>query len=109
MSSSIVGYLNPWKARREELQRRVDELRKRDGETCRRCRRAMRFDLPADHDSAPAVVPLSVGTDCLCHRRCNAEAVDNTVEVQERMKVRLSAEAAVERRKTTRRPRKRAA
>jgi hypothetical protein len=109
MSSSIVKYLNPWKARREELQRRVDELRRRDGESCRRCRRPMRFDLPADHDGAPAVFQLSGESDCLCHRRCNTEAVDNTAEVQERMKLRLEADAAVERRKAAKRPRKRAA
>src|SRR5690242_6944069 len=109
MSSSIVKYLNPWKARREELQRRVDELRRRDGETCRRCRRPIRFDLPAEHDSAPALVQLSGDAACLCHRRCNADTVDNTVEVQERMKLRIEAQAAAERRKAVRRPRKRAA
>lgn len=109
MASSIGRILNPWKARREEMQRRVDELRQRDGENCRRCRRPMRFDIPADHDSAPALVELSGTAACLCHRRCNAETVDNTVEVQERMRLRLEAEAAAERRKAARRPRKRAA
>jgi hypothetical protein len=69
----------------------------------------MRFDVPADHDSAPALVELSGTTACLCHRRCNAETVDNTVEVQERVKLRLEAEAGVERRKAVKRPRKRAA
>jgi hypothetical protein len=109
MASSISRILNPWKARRAELQRRVDELRQRDGETCRRCRRAMRFDLPADHDSAPALVQLGGDSVCLCHRRCNASTVDNTVEVQERMKLRLEAAAVAETRKRSRRPRKRAA
>lgn len=107
MGSSIVKFLNPWKARRDELQARVNALRGRDGDACRRCRRPMRFDLPADHDSAPALVQLSGETACLCHRRCNAEAVDNTAEVQERMKLRH--EAAAESRKTVKRPRKRAA
>ena len=69
----------------------------------------MRFDLPADHDSAPALVELSGTTACLCHRRCNAETADNTVEVQQRMKLRLEAEAAADRRKAARRSRKRAA
>jgi hypothetical protein len=109
MASSISRILNPWKARRAELQRRVDELRQRDGETCRRCRRPMRFDLPADHDSAPALVQLGGDSACLCHRRCNARTVDNTVEVQERMKLRLEAAAVAETRKCSRRPRKRAA
>jgi hypothetical protein len=114
MSSAIVKLLNPWRARREEMQQRIDELRKRDGDTCRRCRRAMQFDLPAGHDSAPAVIDLgadatSLENLCLCHTRCNAETVDNTVEVQERMKLRFEAEAAAERRKAAKRPRKRAA
>jgi hypothetical protein len=109
MSSPIVKLLNPWRARREEMQRRIDELRKRDGDTCRRCRRPMQFDLPAGHDSAPALIQLSAETFCLCHGRCNAETVDNTTEVQERMKLRFEAQAAAQRRKAARRPRKRAA
>lgn len=114
MSSPIVKLLNPWRARREEMQRRVDELRKRDGDTCRRCRRPMQFDLPSGNDSAPALIDLGDGSGavddlCLCHTRCNAETVDNTVEVQERMKLRLETEAAAQRRKAARRPRKRAA
>ena len=109
MARSISRILTPWKARREELQRRFHELRQRDGENCRRCRRPMRFDLPAENDSAPALVQLGHDTACLCHRRCNAETVDNTVEVQERMRLRLEAQATAERRKVARRPRKRAA
>jgi hypothetical protein len=113
MGNSIVRFLNPWKARHEEMQRRFDELRKRDGDNCRRCRRPMRFDLPSGNDSAPALVDLGGGTAnldnlCLCHSRCNAETVDNTVAVQERMKLRLEAEAAAQVRKS-KRQRKRAA
>jgi hypothetical protein len=109
MSSSIARLLNPWKARREDLRRQVDEVRKRDGDTCRRCRRPMRFDLPQGHDSAPALIQLGEASHldsfCLCHTRCNAEAVDNTVEVQERLKLRAEAQAAAAARKSTRRKR----
>jgi hypothetical protein len=113
MANSIVRFLNPWKARQQELQRRLNELRKRDGDNCRRCRRPMSFDLPAGHDSAPALVDLGGGTSnlddlCLCHSRCNAETVDNTAEVEQRMKLRLETEAAAQSRKT-KRQRKRAA
>ena len=69
----------------------------------------MRFDVPAEDDRAPALVQLSGETACLCHRRCNAETVDNTVEVQERMRLRLEGQEAAERRKVAGRPRRRAA
>jgi hypothetical protein len=114
MGNSIVRFLNPWKARQEDMRRQLDELRRRDGDNCRRCRRPMSFDLPAGHDGAPALVDLGGGSAnldnlCLCHSRCNAETVDNTVEVEQRMKLRLEAEAAAQSRKTSKRPRKRAA
>lgn len=112
---TLAAILNPWKARREKAQRRVDELRRRDGDRCRRCRQPMRFDLPAGHDLAPRLEP--VGPDargaleqlCLCHTRCNAAAGDQTVEVQERLRAREAASAAVAKRRKARRPAKRAA
>ncbi len=79
---------------------RLQALRQRDGEDCRRCRRPMRFDLPAGHDlcpkveailSSPADGPEQLDNLCLCHRRCNAESADYTAEVKER--IRRKAEA----------------
>lgn len=94
--SAIVRCLNPWLARREELKRQLELLRARDGDNCRRCRRPIRFDLPARHDRGPILQPMdgqgdgdaSLDNLCLCHGRCNAEAGDNTQEVQERMRLR---------------------
>jgi hypothetical protein len=103
MSQSIIArYANPWKYRREqdELQR-VAALRSRDGEDCRRCRRPMRFDLPSGHDLGPKVEPIApIPADdapalenlCLTHRRCNAEGLDVTREVVERVRRKNEAE-----------------
>jgi hypothetical protein len=106
---SIVVYLNPWKLKREKEQQRLDALRRRDGDNCRRCRRPMRFDLPRGHDQAPVIQQVLPGpagaleNACLCHTRCNADAGDATPAVQERL--RLKAEEAP---RPKRRPAKRA-
>jgi hypothetical protein len=97
-SVSIARFLNPWKHKRE-TERRVDELRRRDGDDCRRCRKPIRFDLPDGHDRAPTI--QSTGSNgsnalddlCLCHVRCNAAMVDHTPEVIER--IRRKNEAAL--------------
>ena len=61
----------------------------------------MRFDLQAGHDLSPSieeVLPMQAGEGqtlepfCLTHRRCNADAADNTREVQERVRRRGEAE-----------------
>lgn len=100
---AIARFFVPGMFKRDKRRQRLAELRQRDGDDCRRCRRPMRFDLPPGNDHAPTVQqigPKSKGgtgpldTLCLCHVRCNGVTVDNTVEVQERM--RLRAEAAVE-------------
>lgn len=95
-SNSISRFVNPWKYRREqELAQRVAELRSRDGEDCRRCRRPLRFDLSNGNDQAPKIEPLRPGADVgeaaisqliLCHFRCHAGMVDHTPEVVERMR-----------------------
>jgi len=109
---SIVTYLNPWKLRRQKLQQRLEALRQRDGENCRRCRRPMRFDLPSGHDQAASVQPILSGTSdafenlCLCHARCNAECADNTAQVQERIRLKEEATAAE---RTARKPRRKRA
>src|SRR5262252_9356613 len=87
----ISRYVIPWKYKREQEQQRLQALRTRDGDDCRRCRRPMRFDLPKGHDWGPKFEQIAPAADdtngldnlCLCHRRCNAEAADNTREVQE--------------------------
>ena len=109
MSSGIARYLKPWLARREKAQLRVAELRSRDGDNCRRCKRPMNFDLPPGHDQAPVLVPVRANSGkgsralddlCLCHVRCNGVTVDNTEQVQERLRLRAEESVA---------PRKRAA
>ena len=97
----FLKYVNPGKYRREEEAARVRLLRSRDGDECRRCRRPMRFDLPAGHDQGAWVQPvlygvvadgISLDNLCLTHRRCNAASADNTVEVTERIRRRQEAE-----------------
>lgn len=101
MSAAIARYLNPWKTKREERERRVAELRARDGDSCARCRRPMRFDLPEGHDQGPRiedVVTVPAGAvaepdnQCLCHGRCIAVGADHTSEVLERMRRHNEAE-----------------
>jgi hypothetical protein len=94
MSNSLVArYVTPWKYRRAQEAARVAQLRERDGDDCRRCRRPMRFDLPHGHDSGPRIVQLvfaqhgeagELHNQCLCHGRCNGVGADHTGEVQER-------------------------
>src|SRR5690349_18280876 len=94
MSQSIIArYLNPWKFKREqeELQR-VAELRQRDGDDCRRCRRPMRFDLTAGHDQGPRIENTPTGEQFLTHLRCNAKGADNTAEVTARVRRKNEAE-----------------
>ncbi|MCL6729063.1 HNH endonuclease [Sphingomonas hankyongi] len=102
MSTSLfVQYLNPWKAKRQKAQQRVDELRRRDGDNCRRCRRPIRFDLTRGHDRGPKleqIRPLVDGeTDtlenlCLCHGRCVSQEADSTIEVKQRIRVKNEVE-----------------
>jgi hypothetical protein len=104
MSRAILSrYVTPWKFRREQNAQRVRALRVRDGDDCRRCRRPMRFDLPEGHHLGVKVEQMvaepvggheeTLDNLCLTHRRCIAEAADNTREVQER--IRMKNEAAL--------------
>lgn len=100
--SIIARYMTPWVFKRErEEERRVAELRSRDGDNCRRCRRPIRFDLTRGHDKGPAIEPIASAASedpqalenlCLCHSRCNADAGDNTLEVTERVRRKSEAE-----------------
>jgi 5-methylcytosine-specific restriction endonuclease McrA len=99
-SSTLARYLNPWKHKREQEQlRRIQALRGRDGDECRRCRRPLRFDLPEGHDLGPRIEQVIAANGdeealdnlCLTHRRCNTEQADLTAQVKER--IRRKAEA----------------
>lgn len=103
MSRSIITkYVTPWVFRRErEEQQRIAELRSRDGDNCRRCRRPIRFDLTRGHDKGPSIEPIVASSAdeplelenlCLCHGRCNADSGDNTLEVTERVRRKSEAE-----------------
>ncbi|HXS49366.1 MAG TPA: hypothetical protein VN713_04490 [Sphingomicrobium sp.] len=99
--SFIARYVSPWALRKDKkLQQRVAALRQRDGDSCRRCRRPIRFDLPRGHDKGPKVeriLPGDTGDEliqnlCLTHGRCNAAGADNTDEVTERIRRKSEAE-----------------
>jgi hypothetical protein len=96
----------PWKLRRERERQRVDALRQRDGDACRRCRRPIRFDLPHGHDRGPTIIIAAANGDiaalddlCLTHGRCNADGIDHTGEVQERVRRKNEAELLARARK----------
>ena len=106
---SLAHFLKPWSYRREAAERRLAELRQRDGDSCRRCRRPLRFDVPEGHDLS-AVIEGATGEpaagQCLTHRRCHSAGTDHTAEVAERRKRRNEAELLAQ---PARRRRKRAA
>ena len=99
-ASLLVRYVNPWRFRREQNEGRITALRHRDGDTCKRCKRPMRFDLPDGHDLMPRIeeiVPGTVGAVesidnlCLTHVRCNAKHGCDTAEVKERARIKHEA------------------
>jgi hypothetical protein len=112
MSRTILArYLTPAKFRRDEEAKRIRALRERDGDTCSRCRRPLRFDLTPGHDSGPKVESLAAVASgepetldhcTLTHRRCHAEGVDHTGEVQERVRRKNEAELFAKSRKRRR-------
>ena len=109
MSNAVLRFVNPWKFKREAAEAaQVAELRARDGDECRRCRRPMRFELPPGHDQGAAVQQIlfdangATGTLdnlCLTHRRCHGEAADTTREVSERIRRKNEAELFLKARK----------
>lgn len=101
MTAAIFRYLNPRLLRRDRLMDQVERLRARDGESCRRCRRPMRFDLPIGHDLAPAIEQTSptprrgdpdLREAYLCHGRCNIPGRDHTEAALERLRPQREAE-----------------
>jgi len=107
MSRTIIAkYVTPWRFRRELREQRLAALRQRDGENCRRCRREIRFDLPAGHDKAPNIENVVAGAHeeaidhlFLCHVRCNSAGADHTAEVTERIRRRSEAQLFTKSRK----------
>ena len=92
---SLVRFLNPFSYRREQAARRLAELRQRDGDACRRCRRRLRFDLPDGHDLGATIVGGagdSLADTVLTHRRCHSAGTDHTAVVAERRKRKKEAE-----------------
>jgi hypothetical protein len=111
--SFLAKYVSPWTLKRDRgQQQRLAELRDRDGENCRRCRRPMSFDLPAGHEKGPKIERIG-GTAsgeaealeelCLCHVRCNSAGEDLTDEVQDRLRRKAEAELLSQSRKSRRR------
>jgi hypothetical protein len=97
----IAKYVTPWKFKRQERERRIAELRRRDGDNCFRCRRPLRFDLPDGHDLGARVEQLLHSVNggapvlenlCLTHGRCNPVGADHTPEVTERVRRKNEAE-----------------
>ena len=106
-SRSIAQYLTPWTLKREREAERLRLLKARDGDACARCRRPLRFDLPAGHDQGARVEPVVPGSDSLdnlrlTHRRCNAPGLDHTAEVGERIRRKAEAELFTKSRKRKR-------
>ena len=92
---SLARFLKPWSYRREAAERRLAELRQRDGDSCRRCRRPLRFDLPAGHDQGAVIEGAAGGPaadQCLTHRRCHSAGTDHTAEVAERRRRKNEAD-----------------
>ena len=112
--SIIIKYVNPWRFRREQNRQRIAALRSRDGDTCKRCKRPMRFDLQDGHDLMPKVEQIAPSSDaaeslenlCLTHVRCNSKHGCDTAEVKER--ARIKNEAALFAKQRSARTRKRA-
>lgn len=113
MNSSLARFVTPFSYRRaQEEAARVEALKARDGDCCRRCRRPIRFDLTEGNDRGPKIEPIGpqpadgtvdMSTLVLCHRRCNAAGADHTSEVQERRRRSNEAELFAKSRKSARR------
>jgi len=109
---ALAKYVSPWTLKRDKAQQqRVAALRQRDGDTCRRCRREIRFELQPGHDKGPTSESVMNAADgdpqdldnlCLCHARCNAAGEDKTSEVTERIRRKNEAELLSSRRKARR-------
>jgi len=104
----LVRFLNPWMHKREQARLHLDQLRRRDGDNCARCRRPIQFDRPAGHELAAKIEPVGTGSRhggdalaslCLTHGRCNVQGRDHTDEVLERLRPAREAELFAKARK----------
>ena len=93
MAQRLLLMINPRLRRRTREAAAIAELRSRDGENCARCRRPLRFDLPAGHDQGARIETTGQAKPVLTHGRCNLPGRDQTEEVMERL--RPSREAAL--------------
>lgn len=106
---SPTRFLKPWKYRREREAERLAALRQRDGDCCARCRRPMRFDLPAGHEQSVVIEPVVPGAGDgldnfrLCHPRCNSPGLDHTREVAARVRLKNEADLFAKSRKRRKR------
>jgi len=95
----LAPFVSPWALKKDRArQQRLAEIRRRDGEDCRRCRRPLRFDFPQGHDMAPKIEeiapasgPEAIDHLVLCHCRCNGDAGDMTDAVRERLRSQREA------------------
>ncbi len=88
---SIVRFLNPWTQRRKRAAEQLAALRKRDGDSCARCRKPIRFDLPPGSDQG-AKVEQGGGAPILTHGRCHVPGRDDTDAVLQRLRPTREAE-----------------
>lgn len=94
MAHGFLTLLNPWQRKRERLAAAIDALRQEHGDACARCRRPLRFDLPAGHDQGARIeAGGGAAPAVLTHGRCNTPGRDQTEEVMERL--RPAREAAL--------------
>ncbi len=89
--TSIIRALTPWNHRRKREAEQVTALRSRDGDTCARCRRPIRFDLPPGSDQG-AKVEQGGAAPFLTHGRCHVPGRDDTDAVLERLRPAREAE-----------------
>ena len=88
----LTRFLKPWTFKHQQMQLRLGELRRRDGDNCARCRRPIQFDRPAGHELAAKIEPIgprggdALANLCLTHGRCNVQGRDHTDEVMERLR-----------------------
>jgi hypothetical protein len=92
MRLTIIAQIVPWTRRKKKEWQRIAELRARDGDDCRRCRRPLRFDLPHGHDLGPKIECVAQESDFLTHGRCNPSMVDHTGAVLDRVRRKAEAE-----------------
>jgi hypothetical protein len=111
MLRSIARFLFPWAFGRQKREEQLAQLRQRDGETCRRCRRPIQFDRPAGHDLGAKIEPIrpepadsttALDNLCLTHGRCNVKTADRTADVHERLRPKREAELFTKARKRRR-------